>query len=270
VFISFLAMPLFASDKGLGVSVGMDYMSKNIWRGMPVFVSPFGGIDGAFFPFVSYENEDAGLSVRVEGEVAESYIIDSNKTYKENNAINFNVDYSNKIDMVTIGGGAWYFRVKDNDWSYSTAYVSFALEDIILSPILILNWDYYFSDEYSMGGVKYKREQGKDFYIQLGISHTFDIAADVASLKLGALAGYFNSEVFDVKGISDIDLSAELTVKQGAVTYFAGFHYLIIPKKEFSYASFELDLTKVASDPEGVLVKDRNRFYATFGASYSF
>jgi hypothetical protein len=255
MFISFLSIPLFAADKGIGLTVGLDYLGKNMWRGIPVFTNGV-SIDGAFFPYISYDILDTGLSLRAEGEIAESYIIDGNKTYKEDNAINFALEYSNKFGIVTLDAGAWYFMVKNSDWSYSEFYVSATLEDIILSPMVKFTYDYYYSDK-----ELYVKEKAKDFYIQLGISHTCDLAADVASLTFGALGGYYKSTAFKTSGISDIDLSAELEVKNGPVTYSAGFHYLIVPSEDYYYSGESYN---------GKLIKDRNRFYSTFATSYSF
>ena len=260
MFISFLALPLFAADGGMGLTVGVDYLSQSLWRGIPDF--PKGG---AFSPYVSYEAADIGLSVTLAGLISDSYILDKDKTCRDISELDLDVEYSNNLGFATLGAGIGYYKIgpykklgklKKEEYAYSTGFVSLTFEDIILSPMLKYSHDYYHTDGFS--------NKGKDFYIQLGISHTFDIAADVAGLTLGAVGGYFNSKVWDMKGISDIDLSADLEVKDGAVTYSAGFHYVIVPTKDFYYATGELDYVRLKP------VKDRNRFYATFGAAYSF
>jgi len=269
-FISFISIPLFSSNEDLGFTVGMDYVSKNKRRGLPAFGSieidgevfpvgravEFSLVDGAFFPFVSYDVMDTGISIKVKGEFAESYIIDGNKTHKDASSVNFNFDYSNKFDLVTLEGGAWYFWHWDKNLSYSEIYMSLKFEDIFLTPTITYIHDYY-----------YYYYHWKDFYIQLGISHSFDLMPDITSLTLGASSGYFNHKFRDIKGISNIDLSTKLEVKAGAVTYTAGFYYLIVPLKEFYYSSSELDWSDAANPKP---VKDRNRFYAAFGAAYSF
>ena len=257
--ISFASMPLAASEN-IGLTVGVDYVSKKKWRGVPVFDGLIDGeifpVEGAFLPFVSYNVMDTGLSLEIRGKFAESYIIDGNKTHRGGNSTDFNLDYSNKFGLVTLGAGAWYFRYWDNNRTYSDVYVSLELTDIFLSPVIIYTQDYYFDTKY-----------WKDFYLQIGISHSFDIVTDIVYLKLAAIAGYFNRQSDKVRGISDIDLSAELNAKSGAITYSAGFHYVIVPLKAFYRSSGQVDWS-YPDNPKSV--KDRNRFHAAFGVSYTF
>ena len=246
--ICFSSIPLLASD--LGFTVGLDYSSKSIWRGIYIYDK-----DGSFNPFISYDIFDTGLSLTVGSVLVDDYVLESkdNKTYRDSQLTEFCVDYSNKFGFVTLGAGFYYYRYWDNDFSYSESHVSLAFEDIPLSPTIIYTHDYYFSSKAD--------KQGKDFYIQFGISHSFDLIEEVASLDLGAIAGYYKCSSWgdDLKGVSDIDLSVGLTFTHGAVEYSAGFHYVIVPSKDFYYNIY-FDGTN----------KDISRFYSTFGASYSF
>ncbi len=231
-----------AKDSGLGLSLGISYMSDYLWRGGDWY-----GGDGAFFPSLSYDVLGSGLTLSVSAELAEAYIFDGTETaasgtnVKNLQATDFGLDYSCPIaDKVTLGAGVWYFLLWDTDLSFMTFSGSVALDFLPLTPTLTYTHDYYTDSG-----------DGKDFYIQLGGSHSFDLMKDV-SLGLGAVMGYYYAESVDLKGISDIDLSAELSVTKGIVTYSGGFHYVIVPTEDF-YGT----------------PKDINKFYATFGVSCS-
>ena len=259
LFVSFLSMSLFIAEAkaSTGLTVGLDYANKNIWRGTYLYDK-----EGIFAPFVSYDVLDTGLSLTIGAGLADEYIFDgkknSTKYFRDQQTTDFGLDYSNKFGMVTFGAGFYYYWYWANELSYSETHVSFTLEDIILSPTVICTWDYYFGDNYEGANVG---NRGKDFYIQLGISHSFDLVKDVASLNLGALAGYYKCLSAKTSGISDIDLSAELSITDGPIGYTAGFHYVIVPSKDYYYWP---------NLHEFKMTKDRSRFYSSFGVSYSF
>jgi len=263
VFISFLALPLFAEDtnKGIGLTVGLDYASKSVWRGMYIYEK-----EGKFSPFVSYDVLDLGLSVTAEATIVDDYIFEGKKhndRFRDNNFVGLSVDYLNKIGFATLGAGTWYGRYRNHDLSYSETYVSLAFEDIFLSPTITYIHDYYFKAQ-EQDALGKDLPKGKDFYVQCGISHSFELVQYV-SLTLGASAGYYNVASWDeLSGISDIDFSAKLAVEAGAATYSAGFHYVIVPSKDFYY---HYDLYYLERLREK---KDISRFYATFGVAYSF
>ena len=68
------------------------------------------------------------------------------------------------------------------------------------------------------------------------VSHGLELMKDV-SLDLGAMAGYYYADSTNQKGISDIDFSTALTVTKGIISYSAGFHYVIVPSKDFYYGT---------------------------------
>jgi hypothetical protein len=243
-FISFSSLPLFAAENSIGLTAGAGYIGHKMWRGSYTFKG-----EGAFTPFISYDILNTGLSVTFQGDLSDSCITNKDTPSWNDHWLNFALEYSHKFGIVTFGAGIWYCKAEQKEEDYTENYVSFTLEDIFLSPTLIYTHDYYFD---SAAGTK-----GRDFYVQFGISHVFDLAADIASLKLGAIMGYSNRLSWRKKtdGISDINLSAKFTIKDGAAKYFAGFHYVIVPAKDYYYFNG---------------VKDMNRFYSTIGASYSF
>jgi len=254
--ISFLSTPLFATEEeSIGLTAGIEYASKSMWRGMYLYDK-----EGIFYPFLTYDVLDTGLSLTVLAGLAEAYIFDKEQTvFKDNQYMGFCIDYSNNFGLVTLGAGFHYYMYHwEREYDYSETYVSFALEDFFLSPTLTIIYDYYFGE---VDG-----DAGKDFYIQLGIGHSFDLISEIVSLDLGASIGYYSSsvEAEKVSGISDIDLSIGLSVDHNSVNYFAGFHYVIVPSKDFYY--HEAIHTKNINST----VKDKHRFYSVFGVSHSF
>ena len=247
ILISFLSIPLFVSDgKGsTGITAGIEYWGTNINRGEYVFNG-----NGVFFPFISYNIFDTGLSVTVEGEISDGYISYGSKTCRDDQSTNFCIAYLNKFGLITLGVESVYVRTWENNYSCFENCISFTFEDIFLSPILVFGHDYHLSSD---AGTK-----GKDFYVQFGISHSFDLIEDIIALDLGAIGRYYNVSSWDenLSGISDIDLSVGLSLIHGAVEYSTEFHYIIVPSKDFYYGYKEN--------------KDKHRFYASFGASYSF
>ena len=227
----------------IGLSAGIDYMSNYLWRGTEWY-----GGDGAFFPSVGYAIPGTGLSLGVSAELSEDYIFEGDTvTYgttdvKDIHATDFGADYSYTFgEMVTVGASAWYYLMWKSSLSFLCMSLSVALDFLPLTPTLT-----YSHDIYTDSG------DAKDFYIQLGIGHSFALA-EGASLDLGAVAGYYYAESTSQKGVSDIDLSAGLSVERGIVTYSGGFHCVIVPGEDYR------------NNSRGV--KDVTRFYGTFGVS---
>jgi len=231
-------------DKGIGLTIDFSYMSDYLWRGTDWFSG-----DGAFFPALSFDLMGSGFTLSVAGELSEDYIFDGNDTSKDLQATDFGLDYSYSIGTsVTLGAGVWYFLLWDTDSSFMTFTGSAALDSLPLTPTISYTHDYYTGPKSVRGD-----DAGKDFYIKLALSHSFELMKDVG-LDLGASAAYYHVRSFglDLDGVSDIDLSTGLSVKKGMLTYSGGFHYVIVPSKDF-YGS----------------PKDINKFYATFGVSCS-
>ena len=254
--ILFTAIPLFAhtpkvaGEGPLGLTVGLEYLGKHLHRGVYDYDK-----DGAFVPFISYNVLDTGLNVTFSAMIADDYIFEGKKhndAWRDLNITNLGLDYEHNFGLVTLGAGVLYFGYWDNDLSYMESHISIAFDELFLSPTIIFTHDYHFHEKL-----------WEDFYIQFGISHTFGLL-EKASLTLGAIAGYFNFKSEDKSGISDIDLSAELAVAAGAVTCFAGFHYVIVPSKDFWHHD------DIYSLSHGREKKDISRFYSRFGVAYTF
>ena len=233
------------ADSGIGLSIGLDYMSNYLWRGTYWY-----GGNGAFFPSVSYDVLGSGLTIGVCGELSEAWIGDMRDDNEDIQAFDIGADYSKSFGPVTLGVGVWYYMMKESDYSLASGYVSLSLDTVPLTPTLTYNHDYYTGDSDVVG------DEAKDFYVTLGLSKSFELMKD-AAFDLGAQAGYYSMKSFgsDLSGISDIDLSAAFSVTKGIATYSSSFHYVIVPGGD--YVDY------------GLSYKDYSRFYATFGVSCS-
>lgn len=238
-----------AADNSLGLSVGLDYQSMYLWRGTYFYQN------GVFFPKASYAFGDTGLSVSVWAELADAYFFDGTDSgVKDFQATDFGIDYAKTFNkFVNVGAGFWYFLMWEPDNSFMYWYVSLGLA-LPLNPTVTLYHDIYQKEQANDG-------QYSDIYIQLALSHGFELTKE-AGITAGAAAGYYRNKSLNRNGISDIDLSAELAVTKGIVTFIGSFHLIIVPSKDY-YSSRILTPTPSGND-------DIVRYYAKFGASLSF
>lgn len=235
-----------AADKGIGLSVGLDYQSMYLWRGMYFYKN------GVFFPKASYSFGDTGLSVSVWAELSDEYLFDGNDAavVKDYQATDFGIDYATTFGkLVNFGAGFWYFLMWDTDNSFMYWYASLGF-NVLLTPTITIYHDIYQKNPGNDG-------QYSDIYVQLALSHGFKLTEE-ASLTTGTAVGYYRNKGLDLNGVSDIDLSAELAFTKGMVTYTGGFHLVIVPSKD--YYQF--------NTPSGK--DDIVRYYAKFGVSLSF
>ncbi len=233
----------FAEGKPLGLSVGLDYQSTYLWRGTYFYSK------GVFFPKVSYDVMGTGLYLSVWAELSEAYLFDGDQSSvsKDYQSTDFGIDYSKTFaDFVTIGAGFWYFMMWEVDNSFMYWYLSASLA-LPLNPTINFYHDIYQNDPGNDG-------QYSDIYIQLALSHPFQLTKE-ASLTTGASMGYYRNKGLDRNGISDIDLSAELSLTKGMVTWTGGFHLIIVPSEDYYKVGTEDDIV---------------RYYAKFGVSLAF
>jgi hypothetical protein len=257
IIITFLMVMLVATvasadDKKIGLSFGVDYMSDYQWRG-----TTFYGGAGALFPFISYNIAGSGLEVSYIGEYGDNFLEDgytSTAAYQYQSA-DFGLAYSievPKIMKINLSGAfLWYYMSKSFqscgvDDSFFSASVAFVFDSILLSPTLTYTHDFYIDNASGT------RKNLEDFYIQLGISHSFEVAKGV-SLDLGLTGGLFHNVVVTaVDWRVDLDFSAGLSVAVGDATFTGGFDVIVIPTA-------------------GVANGDKNylKMLAKFGASYA-
>ena len=269
----FAAAEVKASD-GIGLTVGVDYWSSYISKGM----YSYGDQQGWFFPYASFELI-SGLSVGVCGELNSAWVgskseePEYNGAQKDYNAFGGGLDYEYSAEgLFTASVGLWYYRTKNNFWSYGTAYAGFDLDMApFVTPFVMVTAEHYTGDNTTEKGFKesYKEYSGNsnrtDIYLQAGLKKSVEIAKDVAGLDFGAVVGYLRLRSFgaNINDISDIDFFVNSSVTYGLVTFTGGFHYVIVPSKELKY-----DAPVKEDSPYGG-EKDIHRFYATFGASVS-
>ncbi len=228
----------------MGLSFGVDYMSTYLWRGGYWFNG-----DGAFFPSVSFEK--AGFSIGYAGEYSEDAWTGKdtdvvNPGIEKKHAADFGIGYSYSVEkLVTIGASVWYYYFYNEDANtFYTGTVSLALDLLPLTPTIAYNHDYYTDSK-----------EKKDYYITLGLSKS--IEAKSGEISLGVTAGYYNcvSGDTELKGISDVTASLGASTTVGAVTLSGSFNWVYVPSEDYY-------VREDGSD-------DKNRTYATFGASYS-
>ena len=264
---AFVTTELRAQDNGMGITVGLEYMSNYLSKGQYVFAGNQGN-GGAFFPYVNYNMPGTGLNVGIMGEISEAWIggakedAEHVKKTEPLHAIDFNIGYTYTMENITtITANVWYYRYQTNsekgyNESYFDGIVSASADAIPLNPMLAFTYSYFMDKDYYEGGVDGKNES---YYVQLGIGHSFNLV-ESATLDLGAVAGWRHNKVggSTPDDISDINLSAGTTITKGMLTFTGSFHYVIVPGTQYKY-----------EDVAGSNVKDINRFYATFGVACS-
>lgn len=223
----------------LGITAGAEYWSNYLWRGTSLY-----GSDGAFFPYVSYDVMGSGVEIGAGAEISESWVGDGDDTYEDGHAVSIGIDYGYTIsDMVTVGASVWYFRLKDDSYSFVSGTVFLTMETM-LSPTVYYTHDYYTDTE-----------DKEDFYVQFGVSHEIGLSPS-SGVEFGLIGGYYRAESADSKGVSDIEFSISPSIEVGNATIYSGLSFVYIPSKDFYQSETGDD--------------DKFRFYAVFGSSYTF
>ena len=239
------------ASEPIGVSVGASYVSSYLFRGIDFYSG-----EGAFLPSISYNVMGSGLILGVALEHSEDCLFEGkgkDAVGHSLNSVDVGAGYTVETSSVNIGLNVWYWDYYNSedelgsDASFITSNIT-ATANVFLSPFAAFTYDYYLDDEFA-------DTVNQDYYLQLGLGKEFEVTKD-AKVKLGVVGGYYNykSAVKDAKGISDITATAGTTIAAGAVTYTSSLNYAYIPKGDFR------DLS-----PE-----NHHKFYATFGAAYSF
>jgi hypothetical protein len=224
LFVALLFSTVFAEEKAavekksepIGLAAGIDYYSLYLFRG-----TKFSSGDGAFYPKASWTVFDTGLVLSVSSEVASSWVFNGfshkpgkysflvnsmpsfNQIAYATQSLDFGADYSYTINnAVTLGASVWYWwyfnsrnareyarpqvdglnRVSYVDISFLTTAASIGLPIVpFVNPALTLIHDYYTG-----------LERGGDYYVQLGLSHPFELTKE-AAITLGGTASYYYS-----------------------------------------------------------------------------
>ena len=244
-------------EKGIGLDAGLIYFSKYLWRG-----SYFYNGDGAFTPYLGYDILKSGLKFNFIAEVSESYIGEGsndnvNHTAYANHGLDFGLEYSRSFaETVSLTLQGWYYWYYNSKHSYATEFkdasmitgtVSLSYDKLPVPAFISYSHDYYMDKNYAKGN------QEKDFYIQFGFDNSengFELTREV-NLGVKLAAAYFYEKSLYRKGISDIEAALFLNFKKGSASLNSGFHYVIVPTKDFYQGS------------------DIHRFFVTFGAGYS-
>jgi len=226
LMVMMVASVATASDK-VGVSFGVDYVSDYQWRGTTFYNGA-----GALFPYITYDIAGSGLEVSVIGEYGDNFLeagYTSSTAYKLQ-SLDYGLAYSIEVPKVmTIGLGATFLHYyasgaeTGTDESFVSVAASFAFDKILLSPTLTYTHDFYISDASGT------RKNFEDFYIQLGVSHSFELVKG-ASFDLGLTAGLFHNVVAGATPWRvDLNLAVGLSVAVGGATFTGGVDFIIVP-----------------------------------------
>ncbi len=242
--------PLFAKNEAtdsMGFSMGMDYTSDYIWRGMYRF-----NHDGAFFPFASLKLADLKLGYM--GEYSEDYMTrkdkadtDSRLSDKKHTA-DFGLDFSHTFrQSLTLGAGVWYFHLLNvNKKDAATGSIFLSFDGIPFKPTIKYSHDYYIDSKKKM-----------DFYIQFGMNKEFEIRN--GGLTIGAMLGYFNANTLNKSGLSDLTTTLGINATITNVTFSGSFNFVWVPSQDF----YKVQVSNGSS------VEDKFRTFSTFSATLS-
>jgi hypothetical protein len=221
----------FAQEKkSIGLTLGMDYYSTYLFRGMEWMNG-----EGAFAPYISYDIMGTGLVVSLAAELAQNQ---TDAAAVDGQSIDFGLDYSYTFaDLVTLSAGAWYwlYPEKVEDFSFLTLSASVGFE-VPLNPTVSYTHDFYFGiDEYT------------DFYLTASIGHEFELPKGVA-LGLGLSYGMYHiGSADDFRYLNDITASISLGFNVAGVDISGSLNGMYVPDESAIFKT-----------------------YATVGASYTF
>ena len=250
VILLFLSIPpAFGKNENpdaLGMSVGVDYISDYLWRGMYIF-----NHDAAVFPFANIKLAELTLSYI--GEYSEDYV-----TMKDNSpetrlsdkkhTADFGIDFSHTFkNAITLGAGAWYFHflnIAKKDFTTGTVFVT--LDGIPFRPTFKYSHDYYIETKKKM-----------NFYVQFGLSR--DIEIRDAAFSFGVIAGYYNADTLNKRGLSDITATLGVKTTISNVTLSGSLNYVFVPSHDYYRIR----------QSSGKVVTDKQKTFATFGATLS-
>ena len=177
------------------------------------------------------------------------------------------------MPMVTLPlGGVWRYI----DYSFLTATVGVGLDFIpYLNPKVSVTHDYYTG-----------LNKAGDFYVQLSLSHGFELTKEVKLTLAGTASYYYNRTnkstnyyyYFDGvtlsprwsktrlrKGVSDLTPNIVLSFSKNGFTLKAGFFWCIVPAESFYKSQCQSN-----SHVNGHSMKSTPyRYYANLGASFS-
>ena len=272
-----------SQDSKIGLTVGIDYVSNFLYRGLYYYDNSSSNNTGMIAPYVSYDIFETGLSVSIKGEIIEMWFWDERDEYRDTvnfkvmNSMSYNANYKYEVkEIIKFNIGGWYYAYQtvyagsNINRSYFDVYLSAQIDALPLAPILIVTYSYFIDEDYArgVGSGGWGTGDGKngDLYVQFGLGHSFEFFYKTY-FDLEAIAGFYDRNSAGVHSIakdstqspdiSDIDLSAGFTIIAGVLTLSSSFHYVIVPGTQYKYVSLN------------PIAKDIHRFYTKFGVSCS-
>jgi len=177
--------PVASADVGI--------YSQYIWRGIA-----FSKNSAVIQPSATVEYY--GFSMNLWGNLDTAFPIDDKTKQNQWNETDFTVAYSRDVGPVGVGLGYIYYGLDTMDAAYDSqeVYLSLGL-DVLLSPTLTT----YREISYYEG-----------WYLNFGVSHSFELTEGGVSLDLGASVGYLDVDG-DVGYFDDGLVSAGVTIPIG-------------------------------------------------------
>ena len=219
-----------AEEEAPTADASVAFLSKYVWRGYELS-------DDSLVIQPSITTSYKGFSANLWGNLDTDYYATESHKWNETD---FTLSYDGSYEKLGYGVGWIYYALDSaNDTQEFYGTLSY---DILLSPSLTF---YYDTDDFA-----------GDFYVNLGLGHTFMIA-DKYGLDLGLSFGYTDNA--DWSGFSDGLVSVSMS-------FPIGKYIAITPEMYYSYA-----LSNDASDAfKTGPSNDDNFFYGGLSASFSF
>ena len=284
---SFPSAKLKAEESDIGLTVGIDYVSRYLKNGQYHFLTIDNQGDSFIFPYALFDVFNTGLALGIKGEIPRDWIGGSKESGdrgyydRQQRSADFNIDYKyNLNNIITFNIGTWYYRYITNNYginhSYFDHYFNVDVESLPLTPTISATYTYYTNKAW-VRGYKYDYDsalntwyltgtnngKNEDIYLQFSLHH--DIAlTEITTLAFKAAIGFYNKKTYQPKpvDIGDIHFSTDLSTKWHALTITASLHCLIVPGIQFKN-SYESPFD------ESYRIKDILRTYISLGFSYS-
>ena len=182
---------MFMPQLYAGVSYGVDFSSRYIWRGFDL-----NNNKAVLQPSITYGFGDSGVSANIWG----SFSFD----YKELNELDLTLSYEfkNLKDIaLTVGfvHYGWYFvdDFKFEDNTSQEFYLTAGLTNLPLSPTFSFYYDV---------------NNGDGLYASLGIGHSLKLN-ETLTMDLSASLGYNGKQWIDESGFSDLNFGVSIPIK---------------------------------------------------------
>ena len=244
----------------LGVVVGLEYKSTNVWRG----TLPYAQKEGILLPFARYINPTATFGITIQGELASETFGEGGKVledFRQYHSANFGINGATIVDESLEFGYAFWFNYRflsDREVNHNSSFSSiigyFIIGSLPLKPKLSYSHDIYFDENAIVG-----KNLVSDFYIELSLYEDFNINKN-AFFGFGLSTAYYNNITRKRQGFNHISALIKLTVNIDRITTYVSNNFSVVTDGGFK-KNFNLTTDIVESDIY--------RWWIEFGVKYS-